>query len=148
VDKIQMDFRVNKHTLLLIAGIVWIVAGVNILRIGILTWLIDSQYWVFKIGEAFVVFLAFYIFVFKKLYNKHSKRICEKTKSSCPFSFFDAKGWVIMSFMISLGIIVRKFQLLPESFIAVFYTGLSIALIITGLLFFRKGLKCACVSKF
>lgn len=139
-----MNFKVNSHTLLLIAGIVWIVAGANILRIGIDTWLIDSQYWVFKVGEASVVFLIFYNFIFKKLYHKHSKRICEKTSSSCPFSFFDIKGWVIMSFMISLGITVRKFQLMPESFIAVFYTGLSIALIITGLLFFRKGLKYAC----
>jgi hypothetical protein len=139
-----MSFKVNNRALLLIAGIVWIVAGANILRIGILTWLVDSQDWVLKVGDASVVFLIFYNFIFKKLYNKHSKRICEKTSSSCPFSFFDVKGWIIMFFMISLGVTVRKFQLMPESFISVFYTGLSIALIITGFLFFRKGLKCTC----
>ena len=42
-----------------------------------------------------------------------------------------------MIFMISLGIIVRSFHLLPESFISVFYTGLSVALILTGMLFIR-----------
>ena len=35
------------------------------------------------------------------------------------------------------GITIRSFHLLPESFISVFYTGLSIALILTGVLFIR-----------
>ena len=42
-----------------------------------------------------------------------------------------------MIFMISLGITIRSFHLLPETFISVFYTGLSIALILTGVLFIR-----------
>lgn len=42
-----------------------------------------------------------------------------------------------MIFMISLSITIRSFHLLPDSFISVFYTGLSIALILTGILFIR-----------
>ena len=41
--------------------------------------------------------------------------------------------------MISLGVCVRLFQLLPGSFIAVFYTGLALALIITGCVFCSHG---------
>lgn len=52
-------FRVNKQKLLFIAGCVWIIAGVNILRIGILTWMHDAHYSVLKIGEAVIVFLLF-----------------------------------------------------------------------------------------
>lgn len=137
----KMRFKVNNRTLLLIAGMVWIIAGANILKIGIITWLGDIRYWMFKVGEATIVFLLFFYMVFLRLYKKHTKRISAKNNNSCPFSFFDIKGWVIMIFMISLGITVRKFQLLPNSFISVFYTGLSIALIITGLLFLRRGLK-------
>ncbi len=44
-------FRVNKQILLFIAGCVWIIAGVNILRIGILTWMHDAHYSVLKVGE-------------------------------------------------------------------------------------------------
>ena len=55
-----MGFRVNRRTLLLIAGCVWIIAGINILRIGIVTWLNDAHYWLFKVGEAIVVFLLFF----------------------------------------------------------------------------------------
>lgn len=133
-----MTFKVNKKTLLLIAGAVWLIAGINILRIGITTWVNTDQYWLFKIGEATIVFLLFFILVFKRLFDKHTKRIENKKEKSCPFSFFDKKGWIIMSFMITLGVTIRKYQLLPNSFISVFYTGLSLALIITGILFLRQ----------
>lgn len=137
-----MSFRVSKYTLFFIAGIVWMVAGINILRIGIVTWLNDSQYWLFKIGEAMIVFLLFFFFVFLKLFNKHAYRITRKGKDKhCPFSFFDTKGWIIMIFMITLGIVTHTFHLLPHAFISVFYTGLSTALIITGILFLRRGWK-------
>ena len=110
-----MKYGVNRKVLLITAGVVWIIAGVNILRIGIMTWLTDSQYWLFKIG-----------------------RIGEKKKEkNCPFSFFDVKGWIIMVFMITFGVTMRSFQILPDAFISVFYTGLSLALIFTGVLFIR-----------
>lgn len=82
----NMKYGVNRKVLLITAGVVWIIAGANILRIGIMTWLTDSQYWLFKIGEATVVFLLFFLFVFKRLYYKHTKRIGEKKKEkNCLF---------------------------------------------------------------
>lgn len=133
-----MKYGVNKRVLLVTAGLVWIIAGANILRIGIVTWMDSTQEWMFKIGEATIVFLLFFVFVFKKLYYKHTRRIEQKKEEkNCPFSFFDVKGWIIMVLMISLGITIRSFHLLPDSFISVFYTGLSIALILTGILFLR-----------
>ena len=52
-----MKYGVNKEILLITAGTVWIIAGANILRIGIVTWLNNSEGWMFKIGEATIVFL-------------------------------------------------------------------------------------------
>lgn len=130
-----MKWGVNKRILLLIAGIVWIIAGINILRIGIITWLDTSRDWLFQVGEATVVFLLFFIFVFKRLYNKYTLRIDRKEGKRCPFSFFDVKGWIIMIFMMTMGILIRKYHWLPDSFISVFYAGLSVALAITGIRF-------------
>lgn len=133
-----MKYGVNKEILLITAGTVWIVAGIHILRIGITTWLNSSQDWMFKIGEATVVFLLFFVLIFRRLYYKHTRRIEQKKEArSCPFSFFDVKSWITMIFMISLGITIRSFRLLPDTFISVFYTGLSVALILTGILFIR-----------
>lgn len=136
-----MRFGVSRQTLLFIAGIVWIIAGINILRIGILTWLSDVHFELFNVGEAIIVFLLFFIFVFKRLLEKHTKRIKNKPERNCPFSFFDKKGWIIMAFMMTMGIVIRKYHLLSNGFISVFYTGLSTALIITGILFLYQGWK-------
>ena len=82
--------------------------------------------------------MLFFVFVFRKLYYKHTGRIeRKKDGKNCPFSFFDVKGWIIMAAMIALGVAVRVYGLLPDSFISVFYTGLSLALIVTGILFIR-----------
>lgn len=133
-----MKYGVSRQSLLVIAGFVWMIAGANILRIGIVTWMNSSQNWMFKIGEATIVFLLFFVLIFKRLYYKHTQRIEQKKEEqNCPFSFFDVKSWILMVFMISLGITIRSLHLLPDSFISVFYTGLSIALLLTGLLFIR-----------
>ena len=81
-----MKYGVNRQILLITAGAVWIIAGANILRIGIMTWLNTSQDWMFKIGEATVVFLLFFVLVFRRLYYKHTQRIEQKKeRRNCPF---------------------------------------------------------------
>lgn len=115
-----MKYGVTKNTLLITAGIVWLLAGINILRIGISCWINDSHYWFFKVCEATIVFLLFFGLIFHKLYKKHTHRISQKKAKNCPFSFFDVKGWIIMAFMITIGILTRTLHLLPEAFIAVF----------------------------
>lgn len=122
-----MRYGVNRQFLMFMAGVVWILAGVNILCIGIMTWINISSFQLFRVCEAIVVFLLFFNFVFKKLFYKHTRRIEQKKDKSCPFAFFDVKGWIIMAVMITVGILVRKFQLLPNTFISVFYVGLSSA---------------------
>ena len=137
----KIIFRVQNRTLLFIAGAVWILAGLNILRIGILTWMDSSTFFPFMIGEFVAWHMLGFYFVFLKLYYKHSERIKQKSDVNCPFSFFDARGWIMMIFMITLGVGIRHSRILPDSFISVFYTGLSSALIITGILFLIQSVK-------
>lgn len=79
---------VNRNVLLITAGIVWIVAGINIMRIGIITWSANTQHWALRICVAVVIFCLFFNFVFKRLFYKHTKRIEQKSDTNCPFSFF------------------------------------------------------------
>lgn len=131
-------YGVEKNTLLITAGIVWMIAGCNILRIGITTWCQEADVSILNIILAICVFIIFFCFIFKNQFLKHTTRISKKKSgNSCPFSFFDVKSWLIMCFMIGLGIVIRSCQLLPPNFIAIFYTGLSLALILTGILFIR-----------
>lgn len=135
----MMNFKVGRSALLFIAGTVWIVAGANILRIGLVTWRQEGSFPMFRMTGALAVFLIFFLLVFRKLLRKHTRRIVNKPDKSCPFSFFDKKGWIVMGGMIALGVVIRRFRLMPESFISVFYTGLAVALIVTGILFLKHG---------
>ena len=38
-------FNVKKRTLLLIAGIVWLIAGFNVARLGVLSYLVIDSHW-------------------------------------------------------------------------------------------------------
>lgn len=92
-----MKYGVSRSTLLITAGVVWLVAGLNILRIGIICWLGDGQYWLFKVCEASLIFLLFFAFIFQKLYNKHTRRISLKKNGTTvrfPFSTSgDGSSW-------------------------------------------------------
>ena len=130
-----MKHGVKRSTLVFVAGLAWLIAGANIFRIGFNTWLSDSLLWIYKLMGAVLFFIIFFAFVFYRLFGKNILRISKKGDKNCPFAFFDVKGWIVMVFMITLGVTVRHFGLLPNWFIAMFYTGLSSALMLTGLLF-------------
>ena len=92
-------------------------------------------------------FYFFFIWYLKScIINIHD--VSQKSDKSCPFSFFDVKGWIVMAVMITFGIIARNLGWFPESFISFFYTGLSLALMFTGCLFIRQWwLQKGCDSK-
>ena len=50
-------FCVKKKTLLLIAGIVWVVAGFNVARLGVLSYLNIDRKWYMYIMSVFVFLL-------------------------------------------------------------------------------------------
>ena len=95
----------------------------------------DHLVWWVLLGTL-VVFLMFHLFVFKKLVKKHSERIrgFEESKKQI-WHFFDKKGYIIMAIMMGGGIALRASGLLPEWFIAFFYTGLGLALTVAGISF-------------
>lgn len=66
-------FCVKKKTLLLIAGIVWMIAGFNVARLGVLSYLNIDRKWYMYI-MSIVVFLLFGIMFFK-MSRKHTKSI-------------------------------------------------------------------------
>lgn len=86
-----MKYGVSPNTLLITAGTIWSLAGVNILRIGLTCWIDDGHYWLFKVCEASLVFLLFSGIIFHRLYKKHTLRISQKKGKHCPFSFFRRK---------------------------------------------------------
>ena len=129
--------KVKKKTLLLIACFVWIAAGFNIARIGILAYPAYVSVLNFILSAA--VFAVFQKFIFGRLVRKHTARITGYTEEYQFFwKFFDLKAFIIMAVMMTAGIYLRVSGLAPDRFIAVFYSGLGISLLLAGVLFGRN----------
>ena len=125
---------VKKHTLLLLACLVWAAAGFNILRIGLSCYPGRVTLWNLLLSA--VVFEVFRRFVFGRLVHKHTARILGYEQERQYFwNFFDAPSFAIMAVMMTGGIGLRALGLAPQGFIAVFYSGLGAALLLAGLLF-------------
>lgn len=126
--------KVKKRTLLLIACIVWSIAGFNVLRIGI--WAYPPYLSIINFLLSIIVFSLFQYFIFGRLVKKHTKRIRNYTDEKLFFlKFFDIKSFIIMAVMMGGEIYLRVSSLAPDIFIAVFYTGLGASLLLAGILF-------------
>lgn len=125
---------VRKNNLLLIACLVWAIAGINILKIGIISYRSNVSF--IHIVYSILVFAIFQKFVFGKLVKKHTRRILKyKENKQFFFKFFDIKSFLIMAFMMTFGILIRVFKLMPQKCIALFYSGLGFSLLFAGILF-------------
>lgn len=136
-------FHVKKRTLLAVAGGVWLAAGFNVARLGVLSYQKLPQVKAVHVLLPLVVFCAFGLMFFK-MSIKHTRRIQGYQEEFRPvWHFFDLKAYLIMAVMMGGGIGLRASGLVPDVFIAVFYTGLGCALALAGVLFwimfFRYG---------
>lgn len=128
---------VRKRTLLIIAGVVWLAAGVNVARLGILSYLaVGGQWYLYLLS---VVIFALFGAMFFRMSQKHTKRIMGYSEERQPFwKFFDLKAYIIMAVMMGGGIGLRAAGVFPDRFVAFFYTGLGCALALAGVLFIRN----------
>lgn len=126
--------KIKKNYLLLLAGIVWLAAGFNILRIGIISY--KNYFTIFNLIFSAAIFTLFWFMVFGKLVKKHTARIIHYEEERQFFlKFFDRRSFIIMAVMMTCGISLRVFHLCPDLCIAVFYSGLGTALVLAGLAF-------------
>lgn len=125
---------VKKRTLFLLAGLIWSLAGGNVLKIGLQAY--TNAFNMLNVGLTALVFFLFWTKVFRPLVGKHVIRIHGyEEEYKRPWNFFDKKSFLIMAFMMTFGITIRVMNLTCDSFIAFFYTGLGTALAMAGILF-------------
>ena len=127
---------VPKNVLLLIAGVVWCVAGAMVCKIGLpLLWAYEWTQPLLLLWAG-IVFLLFYFLIFSRLVIKHTARIRQKAQIKLPFwQFFDTSSYVVMVIMMVGGLWLRLAHVVPEWMIAFFYSGLGLALFSCGVRF-------------
>ena len=131
--------------LLLIAGFVWMIAGFNVVLIGVSS--MNTWKSIFILIATLIVSLVFHIKIFQKTALENTMRIKKLNDNQFNWwNFIDKKGFIIMSGTMIGGIVLRLSGLLPQTFIAFFYSGLGIALIIGGftyiMSYYKEDLTC------
>lgn len=128
--------RCNKRSLLLIAGFVWMFAGGMVAKLGFNVLFTSSVHPFISLAVAIITFYIFFNFIFIKLVKKHKNRISEKEQDKlCLFSFFDVKSYIIMIFMMGLGVTIRSINSINPLCWAAVYIGIGLALFSSGVAF-------------
>lgn len=136
---------VRKHHLLLMQVLCWLAPGIVIFRKGILAMIAVAEtnpqqvWWLLLIA---VGVLVAFLLMFHKFVNRYTERILNfPTPNKSLFAFFDIKGYILIFFMMGLGISLKYMPFLPTQFFAAFYPGLGGALTVSGIRFFVSWLS-------
>jgi len=134
--------KISTNYLFLIAGLLWLIAGVNVVNIGIIESSLEEKMTLKFILLTLTVFLTFHFFVFRKVISRERERIINIEERSIRWwMFFSYQGFAIMAFMSTMGISIRHFQLAPPYIISFFYIGLGTALLIPAIKFISYGIS-------
>lgn len=134
-----MKPAVPKRALFFIAGMVWTFAG------GMLYWrgfvlIADSSSLCKTLIICAVAGLLFYILMFDKIAKKYTDRIRSISLTRpCAFSFFGWRGYLMMSLMISLGVVLRISGIVAPSVLALLYITMGVPLSLSAIRFFVAG---------
>jgi hypothetical protein len=86
--------------------------------------------------------LLFFCFLFSKISKRHIYRLQSfKNERYSFFSFFNPRSYVLMFSMITMGIIIRKLQLVQNQTLAYVYLTMGIPLLISSFRFYYTGIR-------
>ncbi len=123
---------VDKKILILLAGLMWCGVGVMLIRYAVL-WLsafsIKEQVFYYLIG--FTAAMPIHFLGFIRIARKNLRRLMPMEVKKCVFSFMTWKSYLIVLFMVSLGITLRHSSL-PKQYLSIVYNGIGLALFLSG----------------
>ena len=131
-----VGMRFEKSHLFIAAALLWGVPGIIVAARGVIAYtkLPSIEWWLFAITLA--VLASFYM-MFRRIVARYSARIEGLTEPCSIWDTFPRHGWVLIFFMMGLGITLRFIQI-PTEFFASFYSGLGPMLILAALRFLRR----------
>jgi len=123
---------VTKSWLIAIAGLMWTGVGLMLCRLAY-NWLaVINRGMAASLGLLGVLLaVAAYHFGFSKIARKNIKRISLLVEKTCIFAFQTWKAYLIIGFMITLGIILRN-SAIPKQYVAIIYTTIGGAILLSS----------------
>jgi len=128
----------RRRLLYILAALLWAAAG------GVL--ITKAGHWLLPLSGAvkyplalcgLILGLAGYLGPFSSLAKKNMRRIRQKPQRSCLFGFQAAKSYLLIGFMIVLGLLLKS-SALPLKYLAVLYLAVGTALVLSSLLYYPR----------
>ena len=119
----------------IIAAAIWGIPGINIAIKGLRTYMLmrpGDLWWLMLVTVAVSVF---FFIIFRRVVRKYSERIASLPDRVMIWQIFPLQGWILLSFMMGLGITLKYIPGIPMSFTASFYSGLGPMLVVAALRF-------------
>lgn len=138
---IRRDTYMNRTTLYYIAAALWGTPGVIITIKGVEAYLTmppEKLWWLMSITA--LVLTGFFP-MFRKAVDKYSAHIAAQARKTAPWRAFPLSGWILIVFMLCLGISLKFIPGIPVEFIASFYSGLGPMLLFAACRFISNSRK-------
>ena len=132
--------KVKTRNLLAANGLLWTAIGTKIAATGVGHYLelTSPRPLLWMIPASLLIFTGFYV-MFTGVVRKYSERILAMTaEKTSLLRTFSLKGYLIIAFMISLGIGLKYIPGIPPKFFAWFHSGLGAGLLSAGIRFLLK----------
>jgi len=133
---------VPKPVLIALGAALWGFAAYRILKMGFIFIEEHALYhWLnYLIGLA--GFIPFFMLVFRKVSLRYINRIKNLPQNRpCMFAFFDVRGYIMMSFMITIGILVSHWKVIPELYKGTFFISLGLSLLASSIFYIIEGVQ-------
>ena len=129
---------VSKYWLMALAGLIWSVVGIMLCRMTYIWLRAVPERWALSMGSlGLISALVAYRFGFSKIALKNIARLCLLPDKTCIFAFQAWKSYLIIIFMIILGITMRHSPL-PRHVLAVIYATIGGALFFSSFHFYWR----------
>ena len=132
----KLNPAVSKYWLIVLAGLMWSMVGIMLCRLAYIwlaavNWNLGLPLGLLGIISA----LAAYRYGFSKIALKNIVRLCLLSDKCCIFAFQAWRSYLIVIFMIMLGIALRNLPI-PKHFLAVIYATIGGALFLSSFHFY------------
>ena len=128
---------VSRKILMLISGIMWLCVGLMLMNYAY-SWLVVEQRStiITFAGAGIALTMITHHFGFLKVADKNLKRILLMEEKVSIFSFITWKSYILVIFMIALGIILRT-SAIPKPWLAIVYIGIGMGLFLSSIRYLR-----------
>ncbi len=139
MNYLRLKPAVNRKWLILISALMWSAVGIflNILAFG---WLKSYNNIQLIITITIGLFTGLIIakYGFSIIAKKNIGRILEYPKKACVFAFQEWKSYILIAFMMSMGIFMRTSGIIPKTLLAPMYIGIGTALFLASINYYRN----------